>query len=185
MYIFIIIWGTWFLSEILLTALLRSKSPDSKGWDRNSLRLVWGTIILSISMGVIMTIFTKLSISRSDIIKYLGLFFIVSGVFIRVIAIRTLGIFFTVNLAIHNDHHLIKKGLYKFIRHPSYAGSLLSFIGLGVSFNNWLSLIVIVIPVLLSFIYRINIEEKLLLQQFGLEYSEYMKSTKRLIPFIY
>jgi protein-S-isoprenylcysteine O-methyltransferase Ste14 len=185
MYIFIIIWGSWFLSEILLTALLRSKSPASKGWDKNSLRLVWGTIILSISLGVIVAIFTRFSISRSDIIRYLGLFCIVVGIFFRVIAIRTLGIFFTVNLAIHNDHHLIKKGLYKFIRHPSYTGSLLSFIGLGASFNNWLSLIVIVIPVFLAFIYRIYVEEKLLIKQFGSEYSEYMKSTKRLIPFIY
>ena len=129
MYIFIIIWGLWLLSEILLTILLRSKSPDSKGWDRNSLRLMWGSIIIAISLGVVFMMFTRLPISKSDVIKYLGLIFIVSGVVIRIIAIRTLGIFFTVNLAIRNDQKLIKKGLYKFIRHPSYTGSLLSFIG--------------------------------------------------------
>jgi len=119
------------------------------------------------------------------VIAYLGLFLIISGVVIRIAAIRTLGNFFTVNLAIHNDHQLIKKGLYKFIRHPSYTGSLLSFVGLGVSFNNWLSLVVIFIPILISFLYRIKVEEKLMLQQFGSEYINYQKNTKRIIPLIY
>jgi protein-S-isoprenylcysteine O-methyltransferase Ste14 len=104
---------------------------------------------------------------------------------IRFAAIRTLGKFFTVDLAIKNDHRLIKNGLYKYIRHPSYTGSLLSFLGLGFSLNNWISLIVIFIPVLISFIYRIHIEEKLLIAQIGLAYTDYMKQTKRLIPLIY
>jgi protein-S-isoprenylcysteine O-methyltransferase Ste14 len=130
-------------------------------------------------------IFTPFHISQSFLIACLGLFLIIAGVVIRFAAIQTLGNFFTVNLALHNDHLLVTKGLYKFIRHPSYTGSLLSFIGLGLSFNNWLSLIIIFIPILISFIYRINVEEKLLLQQFGQEYINYKKNTKRLIPLIY
>ena len=104
---------------------------------------------------------------------------------IRFIAIRTLGKFFTVNLAIHGDQSLIKAGLYKYIRHPSYTGSLISFVGFGLSLNNWVSLIVIFVPVLITFINRINIEEKLLHEQFGIEYEEYKARTKRLIPMIY
>jgi protein-S-isoprenylcysteine O-methyltransferase Ste14 len=185
MFIFIIIWASWFISEILLSRFLRAKSPNTKTWDKSSLSIMWITISISISLGVILMIFTPLPISRSYLIAYLGLILIISGVVIRIVAIRTLGNFFTVNLAIHNDHQLITKGLYRFIRHPSYTGSLLSFVGLGVSFNNWLSLVVIAIPILISFIYRINVEEKLMLQQFGSEYINYKKNTKRLIPLIY
>ncbi|TFH36085.1 MAG: isoprenylcysteine carboxylmethyltransferase family protein [Bacteroidia bacterium] len=183
--IFTIIWASWFISEILLSRLSRSKSPGSKRRDKNSLRLMWITIIISITLGVLMMIYIPLPISASTITGYIGLILIVCGVLIRFVAIRTLGNFFTVNLAIHDDHRIVNTGLYKYIRHPSYTGSLLSFIGLGVSFNNWISLCVIIIPVLFSFIYRINVEEKLMLRQFGLEYVKYMKSTKRLIPLIY
>jgi protein-S-isoprenylcysteine O-methyltransferase Ste14 len=61
----------------------------------------------------------------------------------------------------------------------------LSFLGYGLSLNDWISLFVIVLPITLAFLYRIRIEEKLLVQQFGEDYSGYMKKTYRLIPGIY
>jgi protein-S-isoprenylcysteine O-methyltransferase Ste14 len=57
--------------------------------------------------------------------------------------------------------------------------------GFGLSLNNWLSLIMIVIPVTTAMLHRITIEEKALLNQFGREYAEYLQSTYRLIPYIY
>jgi protein-S-isoprenylcysteine O-methyltransferase Ste14 len=181
----IIIWAGWLATELLLTRLLRSKTPASKEQDKNSLLLMWTAIIVSISAGVLVLILVPASISRTRYIIYWGLIIIICGVIIRYSAIRTLGKFFTVNLSVQDNQHLVRKGLYKYIRHPSYAGSLLSFIGLGISFNNWLSVLVIIIPITLTFLYRISIEERLLLQQFGSEYSDYAAGTKRLIPFIY
>lgn len=100
-------------------------------------------------------------------------------------AVRTLGKFFTVDLAIHEGHKLVNKGLYKYIRHPSYSGSLMSFLGFGLSLNNWVSFAITFVPVFISFLYRINIEEQLLLKQEGLNYADYKKRTKRLIPMLY
>jgi protein-S-isoprenylcysteine O-methyltransferase Ste14 len=57
--------------------------------------------------------------------------------------------------------------------------------GFGLSLNNWLSLIIIIIPIIITMINRINIEERLLLEVFGTEYEEYKKRTRRLIPMIY
>ncbi len=185
MYIFIITWVCWFLSEIFLNRLFRSKIDKSKDMDKNSLRFIWITIALSISIGVFIAFNIAAPIIRVNYFGYFGLLVIVSGVVIRFVAVYILGKFFTVDLAIDNNHKLVKKGSYKYIRHPSYTGSLLSFLGLGLSLNNWLSLAVIFIPVLISFIYRINVEEKLLLQQKDLEYKDYKNQTKRLIPFIY
>jgi protein-S-isoprenylcysteine O-methyltransferase Ste14 len=184
-YIFEITWICWFLSEILLNRLLHSKSINSKNWDKSSLRLIWITIIVSISLGITSKINLLCPIIKSEFLPYIGLLLIITGIIIRFISIRTLGKFFTVDLAINNDHKLITKGLYKTIRHPSYAGSLLSFLGLGLSFNNWVSLAVIFLRVLTAFITRINIEEKLMLEQEGLEYDNYKKHTKRLVPMIY
>ncbi len=100
-------------------------------------------------------------------------------------AICTLKKYFTVDVAIFEDHKIVKKGLYKFIRHPAYAGSLISFFGLGWALGNWVSFIIIFFPVLFAFIRRINVEEEVLVSSIGEEYTEYMRKTKRLIPKIY
>ena len=184
-YVFEIIWICWLLSEILLNRLVRSKSTNSKELDKNSLNLIWIAIIVSMTSGVLIAIYWAAPIIQTNLLLYIGSALIVFGMLIRFIAIRTLGKFFTVNLALHGDHTLIKAGLYKYIRHPSYSGSLLSFLGFGLSLNNWLSLMIIIVPILITFINRINIEEKLLENQFGTEYSDYKKKTERLIPFLY
>jgi protein-S-isoprenylcysteine O-methyltransferase Ste14 len=183
--IFSIIWILWFLSEVGLNILLRSKMPNSQETDKNSIRIIWITIILSVTAGVFAAIKTNIPLVETNLLKYIGLILIIAGVVVRFTAIRTLGKFFTVNLAIDSEHRLIDTGLYKYIRHPSYTGSLLSFLGLAVYFNNWICLPVILVPIITVFIFRINIEEKLLIQQPGLNYSEYIKRTKRLIPFVY
>jgi protein-S-isoprenylcysteine O-methyltransferase len=107
------------------------------------------------------------------------------GLIIRWISIYTLRKYFTVDVAIFKDHKVIKSGLYKSIRHPAYAGGLVSFFGLGWALGNWVSFIIIFFPILFAFIRRINIEEKTLVLSLGEEYREYMRKTKRLIPKIY
>jgi len=184
-YTFEIIWISWLLSEIFLNRLLRSKNINAKVLDRNSLNLIWIAIVVSMTMGILCAIYWAVPLVHSNVLLYIGSILIVIGMSIRFIAIRTLGKFFTVNLAIHADQSLIETGLYKYIRHPSYTGSLLSFVGFSLSLNNWLSLIIIFVPILVTFINRINIEETLLFKEFGSGYEDYKKRTKRLIPWIY
>lgn len=92
---------------------------------------------------------------------------------LRFFAVFTLGKFFTVDVALRPDHKIKKNGLYKIIRHPSYTGSLLSFFGFGLSLNNWISLFIIIFLVFPSFLYRIKVEENLLLKHFGEEFLNY------------
>jgi protein-S-isoprenylcysteine O-methyltransferase Ste14 len=63
--------------------------------------------------------------------------------------------------------------------------SLLTFLGLGLSLNNWAALLIAFIPPFFAFSYRIKIEENVLANEFGQEYTEYRKQTKKLIPFVY
>ena len=71
------------------------------------------------------------------------------------------------------------------IRHPGYLGQMIIFIGIPTSFANWLSVILMIIPVLAGYIYRIRVEEKFMIEQMGAKYLDYQKRTKRLIPMIY
>jgi len=91
----------------------------------------------------------------------------------------------TVNVTIGEDHQLIQQGLYRYIRHPSYSGSLLSFFGLGMALGSWLSFLIIFFPILCSFLYRISVEEEALSNSFGSRYEDYRRKTRRLIPLVY
>jgi protein-S-isoprenylcysteine O-methyltransferase Ste14 len=185
MLIFIIIWSLWFISEIFLNRFLRSGNRDKKDQDKGTISMIWITVILAVSFGIIADIFFHVPIGNLLIIPYSGLILIVLGMVLRFISVLSLGRLFTVDVTIR-DHHKIKKGgVYRLIRHPSYSGSLLSFIGFGISLNNWISLIIITTLVTIAMLYRIKIEERLLMDQFGFEYLDYTKKTYRLIPWIY
>jgi protein-S-isoprenylcysteine O-methyltransferase Ste14 len=100
-------------------------------------------------------------------------------------AIVHLGRFFTVNVAISSSHRLIDTGPYRFVRHPSYTGALMAFLGLALCLANRASLVILLVPVFLVFLRRMHVEERALLQAFGDQYRDYMRRTKRLIPAVY
>ncbi|HEY9764977.1 MAG TPA: isoprenylcysteine carboxylmethyltransferase family protein, partial [Chroococcales cyanobacterium] len=78
-----------------------------------------------------------------------------------------------------------QSGLYRFIRHPSYTGSLICFLGMGLSYSNYLSLLLMFFAPLLALVNRIGVEEKVLNKIFGQEYADYVSRTKKLLPGIY
>jgi protein-S-isoprenylcysteine O-methyltransferase Ste14 len=107
------------------------------------------------------------------------------GMIFRFWAIWQLGRYFTVDVAIRSDHQLLRSGLYKYLRHPSYTGLLITFFGYSLTLNNYLGMLIALLPVFIAFLFRIRIEESALKAQFGQEYDDYCKQAKRLIPFIY
>ncbi len=185
MNIYQLIYLVWFLSEIILNRLVRSGKTDKKSTDKNTEIYLWVTIIVSITISVFISLNYTLPILLNGQLALIGTIIILIGIIIRFIAIKQLGRFFTVNVTIRDEHKLIRSGFYKYLRHPSYTGSLLSFFGFGLSLNNWLSLVIVFLPILFAFIYRMNIEENVLSEQFGKQYQEYISKTKRIIPFVY
>ncbi|MGA2667786.1 MAG: isoprenylcysteine carboxylmethyltransferase family protein [Ignavibacteria bacterium] len=176
----------WILSEIILALIKHSGSKSSDLTDKNSLRIIWITIAISTFFGGFIGSTRSGHIYGFEYIsKIIGLVLIASGIVFRWTAIITLRKFFTVDVAILSDHRIVKKGMYKFMRHPAYSGSLLSFVGLGIFWCNWLSFLVIFLPIFAAFSYRINVEEKALIKNFGEEYINYSKETKKLLPKIY
>jgi protein-S-isoprenylcysteine O-methyltransferase Ste14 len=97
----------------------------------------------------------------------------------------TLGRFFTVDVTIEKDHELVERGPFRVVRHPSYTGVLLAFVGLALTLDNWSALLVILLPISAAFIHRMNMEENALSGALGREYTDYMQRTKRLVPFVY
>lgn len=183
--LFFISMVAWFLSEILYKNMLKSGKEDSKDKDKSTLNILWMAIPFSIAASVAVSYVTAYPIADGAWILYVGETCILIGIILRFFIIRSLGKYFTVDVTIKKDHKIKKEWFYKYLRHPSYAFSLLTSLGLGIYLNNWISLVLAFLPPFLAFVYRIKVEEQALIEQFGEEYIQYRKTTKRLIPFIY
>ncbi len=174
------------VSEIVLGLVERAQPGLAAGQDRGSMRLLW----LVISAGVAAAIFAQqVAVTRMHMAPQARLAVAVGllavGLAIRWAAILTLGKFFTVDVAVRPDHALVETGLYRYVRHPSYAGLLLAFGGLGTFFGNWLGLVVLLVPIALALAHRIAVEEAALGRALGAEYTSYCARTKRLVPGVY
>ena len=93
----------------------------------------------------------------------------------------TLGRLYSKDVTIQENHKLVTSGVYSHIRHPRYLGGILSSIGLSLLFRSWAGGIGVVIFVILILI-RIQDEEKLMHQEFGLLWESYCSKTWKMIP---
>ena len=173
----------WWTAEFTRSSLHDSEpvSDADKGtsrlWDASHLIAVIGIVVGFTRLGRIPT--------GEQFIGVSGLALMLAGIALRWRAITTLGKYFTGNVQILNEHRLIRRGVYRHVRHPAYLGALVAYLGLGLSFVNWISFALIFFPVLLAALRRIQVEEEALRHAFGKEYAEYSDRTKRLFPGIY
>lgn len=175
--------GCWWTAEFIRSS--RQDKTLSTDRDRGSSKF-WDVAHLVGVIGVIIG-FTEVGHLQhgEQLIAMSGFGLMVAGIFVRWQAIHTLGRYFTGKVRIFGNHQLIRTGLYQHVRHPAYAGSLVAYLGFGLAFSNWVSLLLIFCPVLLAAVYRMRIEEQVLTKAFGQEYLDYMYKTKRLFPWIY
>jgi protein-S-isoprenylcysteine O-methyltransferase Ste14 len=171
--------------EVFMNLRQRSKSNVTTSRDKGSLWLLYSLITvgyaLSFSIGA-----TKIGrIYYWNTFFAIGMALIVIGLMIRIHSILTLKQFFTYSIAKVANHKIIETGLYKFIRHPGYLGQLIIFIGISTSISNWLSILVMMIPITLGYLYRIKVEEIFMIEQLGEDYLNYQERTKRIIPMLY
>src|SRR6266576_7067810 len=176
----------YLISELLLTVMCRSRSRTGMKQDRSTLRVVWLVIMVSVAAGIYVAKqwpAAGLPYQRSFV--FTGVVLFVVGLLLRWWAIITLGRFFTVDVTIEKDHQLVERGPFRMVRHPSYTGVFLAFAGVALSLGNWAALLVILLPMGAAFVHRMNVEENALSGALGPQYTDYMRRTKRLIPFIY
>lgn len=172
-------------SEVALAIFKRSKSRTT-GKDRLTLPLIWTVLGLSIWAAFhCQAAFPQWQLPYRRSAYVLGLILFVFGLVIRWVAIIHLGRFFTVNVSIAADHQLVTTGPYRYVRHPSYTGAFLLFLGYGLCLLNFLSLLVLVVPITAAFLWRIHVEEAALRDAFGERYRDYASRTRRVIPLLY
>jgi protein-S-isoprenylcysteine O-methyltransferase Ste14 len=175
--------------SLIVIEVIRSKkesrlSDESK--DEGSLKLIARCRNAAFLVGIITTFFPLVRLPGSRNLQWLtGAAFVFAGVALRYWAISRLGHWFSSTVGVQAGHQLAKDGPYKYIRHPAYAGAYLVFFGFGVATGSWPGLVMVMTLIVFAFQRRIAVEEKVMLESLGDEYRDYLKSTKKIIPFIF
>src|SRR5262249_50754352 len=112
----------------------------------------------------------------------IGLVVIATGIALRFWAVRTLGRFFRRTVVVQEGHKVVTGGPYRWVRHPSYTGALISMARVRLAFPNLASSLTCLIVPGLAYIWRIPAEEAALQRGLGEESTRYMASPSRLIP---
>ncbi len=115
-------------------------------------------------------------------VQFLAVVLIVVGTLIREWAILVLGRFFSRVVEIEEGHRLIAVGPYRWIRHPAYAGMLITDSAIVLGLGTWVGALLMLVAMLIPTLYRIRVEENALLEALGEEYRAYMRRSWRLLP---
>ena len=149
---------------------------------------------VAISLAIFVGIFSAEFLARARLAplpggivvwQAIGLVFMVSGIAVRFWAVAVLGRYFRVSVTIERDQHVVERGPYRVVRHPSYAGGLLGLLGFGLTFGDGLAVAALIILSTLGILRRILVEEQALAQSLGEPYRDYMRRTQRLIPGVF
>jgi protein-S-isoprenylcysteine O-methyltransferase Ste14 len=189
--------GSWLLltgyfllaSFIILEWLLRKTESSKKfqrgNFDRGSTLLVGAAFGIGLILPLIMDILDVGLFSITLVEGLLALAVMLIGIGFRVWSARTLGEYYTRTLLTTNSQKVISVGPYSRIRHPGYLGDMLLWSGFGVVSSDWIILLLFPVLFVVVYLYRISVEEKMLIETLGDEYVQYRKRTYRLVPFVY
>ena len=93
-----------------------------------------------------------------------------------------LGTNWSITLEVREQHRLVTRGVYRGIRHPMYLALALYSIGQALVIPNWVAGPSNLVAFAILCALRIRPEERMMVEEFGDEYTAYAARTKRLIP---
>lgn len=174
----------WFLAEVVFQVRQYFQGGRAKTTEWGSLGLIMITAVVA---GFLARLVGQalpamhLSIDRNTVLLIV-LPLLWAGVGFRLWAILTLGRYFRGVVHIQEGHKVVRAGPYRVLRHPSYTGLMVAVFGVSLLFMNLASIVVFMVCLSIGMLYRIWIEERVLLDGLGQDYANYMRETKRLIP---
>jgi protein-S-isoprenylcysteine O-methyltransferase Ste14 len=184
--LFDLAYGVWLLSEVVgayvVPALRRGEVVVAQRSDRGSRLVIFLGIVVSVTA---VLEFARLGWATFPVFAiYLGVGLVFLGIAVRQWAIAVLGRYFSTSVRILEDHHVVRAGPYRWVRHPSYTGVLLTIVGIAIAGGSWEGVVLLLGVCALVFGYRIRVEERLLETQLGDEYRAYERETKRILPYL-
>lgn len=182
---FWVVFYFWIGSELWLGSRRRSLPAGATDHDARSKWWLIGSVWASVGIGMwIALLFPATAITTGRTAVFIaGLALMPAGMALRWYSIRVLGTSFTCEVSTRPGQQVIDSGPYRWVRHPSYTGGLLTVLGVLVCCCNFASLAALIV-VVAGYANRISVEESVLERDLGPAYRDYMRRTKRLIPFV-
>lgn len=115
----------------------------------------------------------------------LGVALLVVGSLLRRHCFRMLGASFTGDVRASAGQEVVTRGAYAIVRHPSYTAAIIMNLGMGIALGSWASVLVLLVASFVVYTYRMTVEERALLAAIGEPYAQFMRTRKRVIPYIY
>lgn len=183
--VFWVVLYAWIGSEFFLASRRRHLPAGAIDYDSGSKWWLIGSVWASVGIGIWVAVLVPGAAISSERIPVfiLGLVLMLAGMALRWYSIRVLGTSFTCEVSTRPGQEVVQAGPYRWIRHPSYTGGLITVLGVLMCCLNWLSFAALAVT-LAGYGYRIRIEERALSRDLGAAYVEYMRRTKRLFPFL-
>ena len=179
-------WASWILPEVIAWRAKRS-TDSSKARDQGSLTLIavlwWIGMAMDFSVSLLLPQ-AAISWKRTSLF-FVGICLMLLGIALRWYSAAVLGRYFTFDVAIQSGQVLVEAGPYRYIRHPSYSGALLTLLGFGLALGNWAGLAAALSCMGFAYAYRIPVEEAALTSALGEGYKQYMRRTWSLVPFVF
>ena len=182
---FFVVYFLMLLTEIIGGIILPRKRRRGTEITKKEKSSGWLTSLSVVVSFVVVYSFALLGIALlPNWVFYFGLVVILIGIVVRQWSIAVLGSYFSSTIGVQDGQKVVDKGPYRLVRHPSYTGILLILVGMGLAFQSWAAVLVILLTFGFAYGFRMYAEEKVLTLELGDEYVEYMKRTKRLFPYI-
>ena len=175
----------WLAFTFVVERMIRGRGSDGgerTRKDRGSALVIYFSIFAAIIVGF--------SLGGANVtplpewVFFVGIPLMFLGMLVRGWAIRTLKEFFLFTVGVREGHKVIESGPYRLVRHPAYAGAILTMVGIGLALQSLAALQILLLLSGVAYGYRIQVEEKALDKDHGQPNVKYMCRTKRLNPFV-
>ena len=187
--IFEFIWLIGFVTGSVIRAVHRSRIRSSKITANHETRSDVLLVVLAGTGMIVLPLFYLLTpwlefanYQLPEWAGWVGTAIFATSLWLLWIAHSNLGHNWSAKLEIKENHLLVTKGIYRYIRHPMYAAHWLWGIAQVLLLKNWIagfSFLAFFAPL---YFLRVPREERMMLEHFGEEYHLYMNRTRRIIP---
>jgi protein-S-isoprenylcysteine O-methyltransferase Ste14 len=180
-------WAVFLIAYIPEYGLIRRSGPARGGeTDRGSMKFIMATASIGSLAAFILACFPALQMVHGRKTWFVaGLSLLLAGAALRRHCWRMLGKHFTGDVKADAGQPVIHRGAYRWIRHPSYTGGILMYLGTGMAMTSWLSAAIITLAAAAGYAYRVHVEERALQANLEGRYQEYTRRTKRFVPFVF
>jgi protein-S-isoprenylcysteine O-methyltransferase len=164
----------------------RLRRADAEARDRGSLFVLW--VLAGLGYGLAFSLWRHARApgpQLGDWALWLGVGLALAGMALRLWSVRTLGRYFTFVVRVSDDQPVIETGPYRLLRHPSYAGFMLTSVGIGLSLRYAWAPLIIAVPLAVGMAFRMRVEERAMVDALGEPYRAYMRRTRRIVPFLW